>query len=90
VYLYDDRRYAQLERCIDQILVYTTQYDVRWEDETVLVLELRTNKDIGYYFANHINRCVFWLDPVDFYPYLLEVNTDWTISHVGEVLGCTC
>lgn len=40
----------------------------------------------GYYFANHDNRTLFWLDDHDVSGILNEVNVRYTPFHVGKPL----
>jgi hypothetical protein len=83
VYLHNEERHLHLEGYIDQIQNYLTHYDVPWEEQTVLVLETRNDRMIGYYFVDHVNQSIFWLDPFRFVE-LDELRVEFSSSHVGE------
>ncbi|KAJ2925409.1 hypothetical protein H1R20_g11698, partial [Candolleomyces eurysporus] len=49
----------------------------------VLVLEFRLTGRVGYYFVDHPNQTLFWLEPFDFTYMLMEVRAQWSDWLVG-------
>lgn len=64
-------------------MTYMADYNVPRGGKTVLVLDIMNNGMIGYYFVDHENQSIFWLDPFDFLE-LRELRLEFTPSHVGE------
>ncbi|KAF8814774.1 hypothetical protein BYT27DRAFT_7081775, partial [Phlegmacium glaucopus] len=85
VWMYDADSKTKLETCIDQIFSYIERYKVDIPGETCLVLELRNSGRCGYYFVNHAELCLFWLDEFNGMDLLSEVKVDYTPSLIGEL-----
>jgi hypothetical protein len=41
---------------------------------------------MGYYFVDHPNQTLFWLEPFDFTYMLMEVRVKWTDWLVGQMM----
>jgi hypothetical protein len=52
----------------------------------VLVLEIRRSGRVGYYFVDHPNQTLFWLEPFDFTYMLMEVQVEWSDWLVGLMM----
>jgi len=83
--IYSSDIYLRIEDYISAISSYVSRNAIVLPTESFLVLELRQTGRCGYYFVNHANRCLFWLDAFDFSHLLLPLQIDFTPSHVG---GC--
>lgn len=59
-------------------------YEIEIPIETHLVLEFRGTGRCGYYFVNHQQQCIFWLDEFNGMDFLYEVKIEYTPSLIGE------
>ena len=84
--IYSSDIYRRIEDYISAIFSYISRNAIDLPTESFLVLELRQTGRCGYYFVDHANKCLFWLDPFDFSHLLLPLQIDFTPSHVGERL----
>ena len=84
VWMYDVDSREKLETKITEIFSYITKYKIDIPEESCLVLELRKSGKCGYYFVNHAEQRLFWLDEYDGMEFLFEVKVEYTPSLVGE------
>ena len=84
VWMYDADSYERLETIIKQIFSYINTYKIEIPGESCLVLEFRNTGRCGYYFVNHAEQRLFWLDEFDGLDFLFEVRVDYTPSLVGK------
>lgn len=85
IYLYNKKSYKTLDDYISKIFQYVQKYEVEMPSKDVcLVLELRESGRCGYYFVDHKNRCLFWLEEYDLIDSLASVRVKYTPSLVGE------
>ena len=49
------------------------------------MLEFRNTGRCGYYFVNHAEQRLFWLDEYDGMDFLFEVKVEYTPSLVGKL-----
>jgi hypothetical protein len=86
--LYDSRVLSEASQFIFHIFDYARSQDIQFAPDVDLVLDLTPNEDgntvCGYYFANHTDRCVFWLDEFDAndFPAWREVAGATSHSHL--------
>jgi len=91
-YLYDPRVISDATNFINQIFDYVRAHDIQLTSDVDLILDLTPNNDgntvCGYYFANHTNRSVFWLDLFDAndLPAWSEVGSTASPSHLRMCL----
>ncbi|KAF9467880.1 hypothetical protein BDZ94DRAFT_1247980 [Collybia nuda] len=85
--LYDISVYTALEEFARNIEFRIQSFPVQLPERFDIVLDLRLEHpgryNCGYYFANHDNSTLFWLDDHDVSGILSEVNVQYTSSHVG-------
>ena len=56
----------QLESCLAMIRALAVEEGVHLSETTDLFVEVdHDSRDCGYWFADHANRTIFWLHPVD-------------------------
>ena len=84
VWMYDVDSREKLETKITEIFSYITKYKIDIPEESCLVLEFRKSGKCGYYFVNHAEQRLFWLDEYDGMEFLFEVKVEYTPSLVGE------
>ena len=84
MYVYDTEILLKLDEYIEKIIKYITTHNVKLPSDTCLVLELRLSGRCGYYFVDHTQKCVYWLDEFDARAYLDEVRVEYTPSHIGK------
>lgn len=63
---------------------YISKHHIALPENTELVLEPRKSGNVGYYFADPINKVIFWLRETDIVWDLKEVKVEITESHVGK------
>jgi hypothetical protein len=84
---YDVDSREKLEIIIAEIFSYINKYKIEIPEESCLVLEFRKSGKCGYYFVNHAEQRLFWLDEfngnygMDF---LFEVKVEYTPLLIGE------
>jgi hypothetical protein len=83
-WIYEDLPRAKIERYIKSISAYVHDNGITFPSNTFIVLELRQSGRCGYYFVNHDEQCLFWLDRFDFSPFLFPLEISHTTSHVGK------
>ena len=88
MYIYDNAVLSTLDEYIKQIIEYITTYDIKLPSDTCLVLELRLSGRCGYYFVDHAQKCIYWLDEFDARGYLDEVRVKYKPSHIGKHPTC--
>ncbi|KAG2008408.1 hypothetical protein CC2G_013844 [Coprinopsis cinerea AmutBmut pab1-1] len=66
-----------------KITAFIVTNKVNLPPNTFLVLERRTSGNCGYYFVDHGNQCLFWLDSFDFTHLVDQVRIRHTASLVG-------
>ena len=88
VWIYDVDFGEKLEVKITEIFSYIRKYKIEIPEESCLVLEFRNTKRWGYYFVNHAEQRLFWLDEYNGMDFLFEVKVEYTVSLVGEFLFC--
>ncbi|KAJ3515755.1 hypothetical protein NLJ89_g1562 [Agrocybe chaxingu] len=84
-YIYSPEIHNQIESYISQIFSYINRNSIAFE-KSFLVLELRQSGRCGYYFVDHTNKCLFWLDPFEFSHLLDPLKIPYTASLVGLVM----
>ena len=84
VWIYDVDSREKLETKITEIFSYISKYKIDIPEESCLVLEFRNSGRCGYYFVNHVEQRLFWLDEYDGMEFLFEVKVEYTPSLVGE------
>ncbi|RXW24344.1 hypothetical protein EST38_g1543 [Candolleomyces aberdarensis] len=85
-WIHDDHTLDKIERYIESISTYVRGNGITLPLDTFLVLELRQSGRCGYYFVNHQERCLFWLDPFDFSALLIPLEIPHTTSHVALLM----
>ena len=84
VWMYDVDSRKKLETIITEIFLYISKYKIVIPEDSCLVLEFRNTGECGYYFVNHAEQRLFWLDKFDGMDFLSEVKVEYTPSLVGE------
>jgi len=84
VWMYDVDSREKLETKITEIFSYINKYKIDIPEESCLVLEFRNSGRCGYYFVNHAEQRLFWLDEYEGIEFLFEVKVEYTPSLVGE------
>ena len=87
--MYDIVSREKLETIITEIFSYIKKYKIEIPEDSCLVLEFRNSGRCGYYFVNHVERRLFWLDEFNGMDFLYEVKVKYTSSLVGEFLFIT-
>ena len=82
--MYDINSREKLEIRIAEIFSYISKYEIEIPKESCLVLEFRDSGRCGYYFVNHGEQRLFWLDKFNGMDFLYEVRVEYTPSLVGE------
>lgn len=82
--MYDVVHREKLETIITEIFSYISKYNIGIPEESCLVLEFRNAGECGYYFVNHAEKRLFWLDEFDGMDFLFEVKVEYTPSLIGE------
>ncbi|KAF9467883.1 hypothetical protein BDZ94DRAFT_1247985 [Collybia nuda] len=87
--LYDDKEYQRAEHFISEIMNLMPGHGIVWPhdyEDSVLVLEPRNSGNVGYYFADHSQRVVFWLEECDIVWDMKEVKVELKSSHIGRLV----
>lgn len=84
VWMYDIDSREKLETIITEIFSYISKYEIEIPKASCLVLEFRNSGRCGYYFVNHAEQRLFWLDEFNGMDFLFEVKVEYTPSLVGE------
>ena len=87
--MYDIVSREKLETIITEIFSYIKKYKIEIPEDSCLVLEFRNSGRCGYYFVNHVEQRLFWLDEFNGMDFLYEVKVKYTSSLVGEFLFIT-
>jgi hypothetical protein len=78
---------ADINACVVQIDVMIFDRNVHLPPNPELVLELiqADGADLmcGYYFVDHENRCLFWVEPIEMSVLLMEVKGVTCPSHIS-------
>jgi hypothetical protein len=90
VWMYDVVSREKLEIIITEVFSYISKYKVEIPEESCLVLEFRNSGRCGYYFVNHDEQRLFWLDEFNGMDFLFEVKVEYTLSLVGESFYYCC
>jgi hypothetical protein len=91
-YLYDPQVISDATNFINQIFDFIQAHDIQLSPDVNLILDLTLNEDgitvCGYYFADHTNRSIFWLDQFDAndFPAWREVRGVVSPSHLRMCL----
>ena len=85
VWMYDVDSREKLETIITEIFSYISKYNIEIPRESCLVLDFRNSGRCGYYFVNHAEQRLFWLDEFDGMDFLYSVKVDYAPSLVGEL-----
>ena len=85
VWMYNVDSREKLETIITEIFSYISRYMIEIPRESCLVLELRNSGRCGYYFANHAEQRLFWLDEFNGMDFLYSVKVEYAPSLVGEL-----
>ena len=85
VWMYNVDSREKLETIITEIFSYISKYRIEIPRESCLVLELRNSGRCGYYFANHAEQRLFWLDEFNGMDFLYSVKVEYAPSLVGEL-----
>jgi hypothetical protein len=83
--MYNADSRQKLEIIISKVFSYMSKYEIDIPEESCLVLEFRNSGRCGYYFVNHAEQRLFWLDEFDGMDFLFEVKVEYTPSLVGEL-----
>ena len=81
--MYDVASREKLETIITKIFSYISKYQIGIPEDSCLVLEFRNAGNCGYYFVNHGEQRLFWLDDFNGMDFLFEVKAKYTPSLVG-------
>lgn len=77
---------------IDHIFDFIRSQNMELAPDVDLVLDLTKNDKgdtcCGYYFADHGERCLFWLDKFDATPLCDEVKGIAELSHLSAYTRC--
>ena len=84
VWMYNIVSRERLETIITGILLYISKYKIDISKESCLVLEFRNSGRCGYYFVNHEEQRLFWLDEYNGMGSLFKVKVEYTPSLVGK------
>ena len=84
VWMYDIDTREKLETIIKEMFSYISKYKIDIPEESCLVLEFRNSGKFGYYFVNHAEQRLFWLDEYNGMDFLFEDKVEYTPSLVGE------
>jgi hypothetical protein len=84
VWMYDVVSREKLETIVTEIFSYIRKYRIEIPDESCLVLEFGNTGGCGYYFVNHVEQRLFWLDEFNGMNFLFEVKVEYASSLVGE------
>ena len=84
VWIYDITSREKLETIITEIFSYISKYKIEIPEESCLVLEFRISGRCGYYFVNHLEQRLFWLDEFNGMDFLHEVKVKYSSSLIGE------
>ena len=84
VWMYDVDSREKLETIITEIFSYISKYEIEIPEESSLVLEFRNSGRWGYYFVNHAEQRLFWLDEYNGMDFLYKVKIEYTPSLVGD------
>lgn len=85
IWIYDADSIERLESIIKGIFSYISTYKIEIPEESCLVLEFRNSGRCGYYFVDHAEQRLFWLDEYEGRDFLFEVRVKYTPSLVGEL-----
>ena len=84
VWMYEVDSSEKLETIITEIFLYIRKYDIEIPEESCVVLEFRNSGNCGYYFVNHAEQRLFWLDEFNGIDFLYEVKVEYTPSLIGD------
>ena len=89
VWVYDIDSREKLETIITEIFSYISKYKIDIPEESCLVLEFRNSGRCGYYFVNHEEHRLFWLDVYNGPGTMdslfnLKVKVEYTPSLIGK------
>ena len=84
--MYDIVSREKLENKINEIFSYISKYKIEIPEESCLVLEFRQTMGgrYGYYFVNHVEQRLFWLDEFNGMDFLFEIKVKYSPTHIGE------
>ncbi|KAJ2914628.1 hypothetical protein MD484_g5809, partial [Candolleomyces efflorescens] len=85
-WIYEEPLRAEIEQYIQSISDYVDGNHISFPPNVYLVLELRQTGRYGYYFVNHDEKCLFWLEPFDFSHLLVPLEIASTDSHVSLLM----
>ena len=80
VWMYDVDSREKLETIITEIFSYIKNYKIEIPEESCLVLEFRPENRCGYYFVNHAEQRLFWLDEYNG----MDFKVEYTPLLIGE------
>jgi len=87
-YLYDPEVFATIVDCICQLDEIVQAKNILQWSNVDLVLDLTSDENgekmCGYYFADHQNRTLFWLEAFDASSLLEEVRGVTSLAHIGH------
>lgn len=61
-----------------------SDHHIAWPEDTELVLEPKQSGRVGYYFADHVNQVVFWLEKHDIACNIKYVKVELRESHISK------
>ena len=79
----------KLETIITKIFSYIRKYKIEIPEESCLVLEFRpeNTRRCGYYFVNHAEQRLFWLDEYNGMDFLFEIKADSEYTPSESLIG---
>ncbi|TFK32491.1 hypothetical protein BDQ12DRAFT_616975 [Crucibulum laeve] len=81
-YLHDQDALIRIDLYISSIFAYMQKYTIQRVSSAVLVLELRHSGNCGYYFVDHSDQCIFWLDTFDASDMVTDARVTITLEHL--------
>lgn len=83
-YVIDDVILQKVEGFMALVFQYMAGHDISLTPDVHLALDLKHDQTCGYYFVDHGNRTLFWLDEYNIFECLAEVKVEYTSSHISK------